>query len=146
MSAYLFTYGTLQPGCAAAEIRPVVKQLTVVGAGYVGGRLYDLGDYPGAVLDGASNERVFGTVFELPDDPSVLRALDEYEGFDAGTPDQSLFLRVLCPATLETGAIVEAWAYVYPRTPEPARLVPGGTIEGSRRVRIRRALIGERSG
>ena len=98
--------------------------------GYVRGRLYDLGEYPCAVLDSDCEDRVFGTLYRLPDDPSILRMLDAFEGFDEGAPDQSEFVRVLCVVTLKSGTVSgtirDAWVYVCPRTPKPERLVPGG--------------------
>jgi len=50
MSDYLFTYGTLKHGHAPDEIASAVTKLRPVGKGFVPGVLYDLGDYPGAVL------------------------------------------------------------------------------------------------
>jgi gamma-glutamylcyclotransferase (GGCT)/AIG2-like uncharacterized protein YtfP len=129
MSAYLFTYGTLQPGLAPAEIAAVVEQLTVVGEGFVHGRLYDLGEYAGAVLDSDSGDRVFGTLYQLPDEPSILRMLDVFEGFDEQVPDQSDYLRARCEVTLRSGTVVDAWVYVCPCTPAPERLVPGGVFK-----------------
>jgi gamma-glutamylcyclotransferase (GGCT)/AIG2-like uncharacterized protein YtfP len=131
MSAYLFAYGTLLPGHAPVGIAVVVDRLTVVGDGFVQGRLYDLGDFPGAVLDGASAERVFGTVYELPNDPDILRALDAYEEFDLSMADKSQFVRMQCSVTLTSGTVLDAWIYVYPRTPAPERLVPGGVFRRS---------------
>jgi hypothetical protein len=54
MSAHLFTYGTVQPDRAPDEIAPIMAQLRRVGKGFVRGLLYDLGNYPGAILDASS--------------------------------------------------------------------------------------------
>jgi len=113
MSAYLFVYGTLLPAHAPADIAPVVSMLRPIGEGSVNGVLYDLGEYPGAVLDPSSSFQITGTVFQLPDDPSVLRALDAYEEFDPDTPGASLFLRVLQPVALTKGGTLQCWIYVY---------------------------------
>jgi gamma-glutamylcyclotransferase (GGCT)/AIG2-like uncharacterized protein YtfP len=67
MSEFLFAYGTLQPGYAPAEIAPAVEKLLPVGEAFVHGVLYDLGGHPGAVLNSSSQERIFGTVYELPE-------------------------------------------------------------------------------
>ena len=50
MKDYLFAYGTLAEEHAPQEIAGTVTQLRYVGQGFVFGRLYDLGEYPGAVL------------------------------------------------------------------------------------------------
>lgn len=58
MPDYLFAYGTLLPGAAPAEISGAAARLKAVGEGQVRGLLYDLGHFPGAVLDAAGNEFV----------------------------------------------------------------------------------------
>jgi hypothetical protein len=55
MSDYLFVYGTLQPGVAPREIADAVEELKVIGNATVRGVLYDLGEFPGAVLNPESN-------------------------------------------------------------------------------------------
>jgi len=126
MAGYLFTYGTLHPGRAPAEIAPAVAKLQPVAEGFVRGLLYDLGDYPGAILDPSSPQQISGTVFQLPDAPDILRQLDEYEGFIPDAPDQSLFLRVQCSVSLATGGALPCWIYVYNGQPEIARILPSG--------------------
>ena len=127
MSDYLFTYGTLHPGHAPEEIAPAVAKLRPVGKGFVHGVLYDLGDYPGAVLDPSSKQRISGTVFRLSEDADVLRQLDEYEGFDPGAPHKSLFIRTLHPVSLSTGRTLQCWIYVYNQKPEPAQILSSGS-------------------
>ena len=102
MSDFLFAYGTLQPGLAPAEIAPTVSKLLQVGEAFIHGLLYDLGGHPGAVLDSASQERIIGSIYQLPDDPTVLAQLDAYEEFDPAEPESSLYLRVLHPVNLAT--------------------------------------------
>jgi len=125
MRKYLFVYGTLLPGFAPAAVEPLVRRLRLVGRGSVQGSLYDLGNYPGAVLDKAA-ARVWGQVFELPADPSVLRHLDHYEGFDPKHPDSSEFVRKKCTVSLENGRRIKCWIYGYSRPAgTAARIVDG---------------------
>jgi gamma-glutamylcyclotransferase (GGCT)/AIG2-like uncharacterized protein YtfP len=126
MSDHLFTYGTLHPGRAPQEIVAAVKQLRPVGEGFVHGVLYDLGDYPGAVPDPSSQQKIAGTVFRLPEDLDILRQLDRYEGFNPDAPDTSLFLRTQCSVELGLGRTLQCWIYVYNGTPEPARILASG--------------------
>lgn len=153
MPDYLFAYGTLQPGAAPAEIAGAAAQLKAIGAGCVRGRLYDLGHFPGAVLDGAGNEQgkidqcgdqkqgsdqdqggdqnnarhvIYGTVFELPRDPEILAALDTYEEFDPENAAASQFVRTSCIVSLALGAAMECWIYVYNRGVKNAPVVEGG--------------------
>lgn len=112
MSIFLFTYGSLQPGQAPPEIAPVVAGLEIAAAGYVLGTLHGLGAYPGAVLDETSRNRIPGTIYRLPDDPEVLRQLDEYEEYFPDAPHASQFLREQHPVHWEDGRVVDCWVYV----------------------------------
>ena len=112
MSAFLFTYGSLQPGKAPPEIATVVAGLEIAGHGYVLGTLRGLGPYPGAVLDEASRDRIPGTIYRLPADPEVLRRLDEYEEYFPDSPERSAFLRELHSVRWDDGRVVECWVYV----------------------------------
>jgi gamma-glutamylcyclotransferase (GGCT)/AIG2-like uncharacterized protein YtfP len=118
MSEFLFAYGTLRPGLAPLSMAALVEQMVPIGAGSVCGRLYDLGEFPGAVLDAESGRRIYGTIFRLPNEADFLKALDDYEGFEPDCPEASLFSRVLCQANLAAGAAVSCWIYVYRRQVE----------------------------
>jgi gamma-glutamylcyclotransferase (GGCT)/AIG2-like uncharacterized protein YtfP len=126
MAEYLFTYGTLQPGHAPAMIASAAARLLPFGEGRVQGTLYDFGRYPGAVLDADSGRTIFGTIYELPDDPSVLSQLDDYEDCYADAPALSQYLRVLHPVALAKGETLHCWIYVYNRDVRSARVVESG--------------------
>jgi gamma-glutamylcyclotransferase (GGCT)/AIG2-like uncharacterized protein YtfP len=126
MSEFLFAYGTLQPGYAPAEIASAVEKLLPIGEAFVHGVLYDLGGHPGAVLDSSSQERIIGTVYQLPENPKVLAEFDAYEEFFPAEPESSPYLRVLCPVSLATGGSLQCWVYVYNRDPCSAPVIPGG--------------------
>jgi gamma-glutamylcyclotransferase (GGCT)/AIG2-like uncharacterized protein YtfP len=76
MSRHLvFVYGSLRRGNAGAmSVR--FPDATYVAEGRVRGSLYDLGEYPGLVLDGAAPV-VTGEVYEVDDD--TLDRLDKFE-------------------------------------------------------------------
>ncbi|MCI0487721.1 MAG: gamma-glutamylcyclotransferase [Blastocatellia bacterium] len=138
MTDYLFLYGTLLPGNAPDEIADTVRRLSPITQAFVRGRLYDLGEYPGAILDPSADTSIAGEVFELPDDQETLASLDSYEGFDPDEPRGSLFARVKSPVTLYGGGELQCWIYVYNRDPEDASLVADGNyakwrgVEGDR--------------
>ncbi len=134
MTKYLFSYGTLLPDQAPAKIAPVVRRMRRVGRGKVRGWLYDLGDYPGAVLN-KTGSVIFGQVFELPDKPDILGKLDQYEGFDPDDPDRSLFLRKRSLVSLDGGKKRWCWIYVYNRPPAGASTLRGGDFSKIRTLR-----------
>jgi gamma-glutamylcyclotransferase (GGCT)/AIG2-like uncharacterized protein YtfP len=116
---HLFAYGTLRPGLAPEEIAPIVAQLSALGEGFMFGKLYDLGNYPGAVIDPASAWIIYGTVYALPQDaPDVLRALDAYEGDE--------FVRIAQLVTLTEGRVLDCWVYDYKGQPGEDRFIKSG--------------------
>jgi gamma-glutamylcyclotransferase (GGCT)/AIG2-like uncharacterized protein YtfP len=126
MTQHLFVYGTLSPRHAPPEIAATVRRLRPVGQATVRGRLYDLGKYPGAVLNEKSRSLIRGEVFELPEDQSTLTSLDNYEGFEPGKRNSSLFLRRAYPVTMDDGKRVRCWVYVYNGTMKDALPVRNG--------------------
>jgi gamma-glutamylcyclotransferase (GGCT)/AIG2-like uncharacterized protein YtfP len=115
MSEYLFAYGTLQPGFAPESMAALVARLTPVGEGFVRGVLYDLGEFPGAVLEAGAAGRIYGTVLRLPEGRDVLPELDAYEGFELACPKASLFTRSTCSVQMTAGGILDCWIYGYNR-------------------------------
>jgi gamma-glutamylcyclotransferase (GGCT)/AIG2-like uncharacterized protein YtfP len=126
LSQHLFIYGTLLPGEAPEEIASIVKRLRRLGSARVRGRLYDFGEFPGAVLDPSSRTMVYGELVALPSDEGLLEALDRYEEFDSSDPKRSLFIRKKAKIWMANGSSREGWIYVYNRHPGRAKLVRGG--------------------
>lgn len=109
----LFVYGTLRPEAAPPEIAEAARKLEFVSAATVAGRLLQLSEYPGLILDDAADApRVPGTIFAVPDG-RTLAAFDEYEGFRVSNPETSLFQRTHATATLPDGSLRPCWVYVY---------------------------------
>lgn len=143
-SKYLFAYGTLQPEHARDEVAHLVQSLEIVGKGTVRGTLYDMGEYPGAVLDPASSRCIHGTVFALPDQGGLLHSLDSYEEYDPGAPATSQFIRRLCPVQLTDGEeagieeagiegtrdrVLVCWVYEYNRPVNGAPVTENGSYK-----------------
>jgi gamma-glutamylcyclotransferase (GGCT)/AIG2-like uncharacterized protein YtfP len=126
MSQYLFVYGTLQPRHAPAKMARLAAKLRPVGKGFIRGVLYDLGEYPGAVPDLNAKRRIAGTVMELPQDKSVLRELDAFEGFDPEAPERSEFVRQQHTVELSAGEMLECWIYRYNGKPDATCIIASG--------------------
>jgi gamma-glutamylcyclotransferase (GGCT)/AIG2-like uncharacterized protein YtfP len=131
MTEYLFLYGTLMPNEADDEVAHIVKRLRRIGAAYVRGRLYNFGEYPGAVIDHSATTSVHGEVVELPD-KGILHVLDKYEEFDPLRPQKSLFVRKKTKIKLANGRHIEGWMYVYNRNPGNAPIIRGGNYSRSK--------------
>ncbi len=113
MHTYLFIYGTLHPDRAPREIAAATRRLVSIGPATIHARLYNIGDYPGAILD-ATAPPIPGELFAVPD-AATLAALDAYEDFCPADPANSLYLRVEITATLPDGSPHPCQVYVYNR-------------------------------
>lgn len=108
-----FFYGSLRtPRLAPPSIARWLQGARLVGRGRVRGRLHDLGPYPAATLDAAATSWIIGDVHELPDDPAITQALDDYEGFVPARPEGSLYRRVQATVALDDGRGLTCWMYV----------------------------------
>jgi gamma-glutamylcyclotransferase (GGCT)/AIG2-like uncharacterized protein YtfP len=72
---FVFVYGTLRRG-GPGEMSSRFPAAKFIAAAQVAGSLYDLGAYPGLVLN-ESNSSVLGEVYEVDD--KTLNRLDEFE-------------------------------------------------------------------
>jgi gamma-glutamylcyclotransferase (GGCT)/AIG2-like uncharacterized protein YtfP len=116
---HLFIYGTLHPDRAPSEIAAAARRLIFIGPATIHARLYNLGAYPGAVLDSTAPP-LPGELFAVPD-AETLAALDAYEDFRPADPASSLFLRVETTATLPNGSRHPCQIYVYNREAPDSR-------------------------
>ena len=125
MPVTLFVYGTLKRTPPGKRHR-LLKDARFVNVASMSGSLYDLGRYPGVVRDPKDRGRVFGEVYEIPDEEAhrALQALDKYEG--------SEFVRRRAYVTLRDGKRRSAWAYVLRKRPRSARTVDSGRYARSR--------------
>jgi gamma-glutamylcyclotransferase (GGCT)/AIG2-like uncharacterized protein YtfP len=128
----LFVYGTLLRGF------PLHKYLRKGGVRYLGkakihGRLYDLGQFPGALPSESPAEEIEGELYELSDPTEQLKELDEVEEFYPNRLRKSLFVRELAHVRLPTGQSVRAWVYFLSRKPPNARFIESGDYAEARR-------------
>ena len=111
MTDWVFFYGTLMSGFKRQGRTRVDLALEPIGHGWIQAVLFDLGIYPAAIP--ATEGRVRGEANRMLDPDSVLRALDEIEGYRPGEPDASLYVRREAPITLDDGRVADGWVYFY---------------------------------
>ena len=58
MPTLLFIYGTLHPDRTPREIATAARRLIPVGPATIRGRLYNLGEYPGVILNPTDRKSV----------------------------------------------------------------------------------------
>ncbi len=111
----IFVYGTLMDGLLQQVLPDVNSHIKSKRKGKIIGRLFDIGDYPGAKPTTIKTKLIEGQVYEL--DPGsvniVLDRMDEYEEYDPLNKDRSLYIRKITPVITNNGRISRAWVYWY---------------------------------
>jgi gamma-glutamylcyclotransferase (GGCT)/AIG2-like uncharacterized protein YtfP len=126
----LFAYGTLKDPQQLVAVVGFPVRCAVVGAGTVGGILYDVGEYPALRPSESHADLVPGVLLDVDD--AALARLDAYEGVPEG-----LYLRQRGAVRLDDGRRVEAWVYVYNRATDGLRRIaawPPGSIDCAERL------------
>jgi gamma-glutamylcyclotransferase (GGCT)/AIG2-like uncharacterized protein YtfP len=111
VSDKVFFYGTLMAGFDRRRRAGIDTRMHFLGRGWVAGALFDLGLFPAAIP--APDGRIWGELYQVDKDPSVMQKLDEIEGFRPSEPDASLYIRLEVGVTLDSGAADSAWVYFY---------------------------------
>jgi len=108
---YLFVYGTLLD-----ESNPYAVFLKensrFFQKGRFKGELYNIGNYPGAIVNQMAGTFVYGSIFLLNDPNSVLNELDDYEGFGDDFVQPNEFVRKLIEVETED-AMLSCWVYLF---------------------------------
>ena len=108
---YLFVYGTLLN--ADNEFAIYLKNnCSFYATSKFKGRLYDVGEYPGAIADDQYTGYVYGSIFIMKDAASALKHLDYYEGFGPEQEQPNLFVRETIKVEIENG-LISCWCYLY---------------------------------
>ena len=120
-SNYLFAYGSLQRDFDNEMSRLVERSFSFTDKGYIEGSLYDVGEFPAAIMAGRPGSKVHGELFRIPPcEASLVELLDEYEGCP------QLYERVLAEVTTNSGKTVNAMVYVYKRTTQDLNHIESG--------------------
>lgn len=135
-SAPIFVYGTLMSTAEGTLGRSqrarLAREGRVLGAATMGGRIYDLGRYPGLVPSEAPEDLVHGEVVLLTQADKSLKWLDAYEQIVPGEHEHNQYARVKRPARLADGSEVEAWVYLYRHALTGKRLISDGRWRATR--------------
>lgn len=110
MFDYLFVYGTLRKQVGHPMHRVLIRHATLVDEGVFQGQLYDLGNFPGAVLSDRLEDQVHGEIYRLRRKDQVFGILDRYEGCMGTAP---WFRREQSEIRLSGGKVIRAWLYLY---------------------------------
>jgi gamma-glutamylcyclotransferase (GGCT)/AIG2-like uncharacterized protein YtfP len=114
----LFVYGTLLKILNRPMHQVLASHANFVGPAGFQGKLYDLGNYPGAVPSKKASDKIRGEVYRMQNPEGIFRLLDEYEGKE--------FRRERVLISLENGKKVFSWIYLYKRPTNGLKVMPSG--------------------
>jgi gamma-glutamylcyclotransferase (GGCT)/AIG2-like uncharacterized protein YtfP len=110
---YLFVYGTLRRDIKNQMGQVLSQYAEYCGEGFFQGRLYDIGEYPGAIPSSRSTDMIRGEVYLLRDVAKVFKILDEYEGCGPNASSPTEFRRETVMVSMEGGSNISSWVYLY---------------------------------
>ena len=128
ISSYLFVYGTLlaEKNEFAAHVQ---KNCNFYQHAKFSGRLYDIGEYPGAIFDTEDNGFVYGSIYVMNTPVQTLKILDDYEGFGEDQLQPNEFIRKLL-AVKTKDEPVNCWVYLYNLPVDSYRQIISGDYWG----------------
>jgi len=121
---YLFVYGTLRRAFNHPMHQLLRSHADFIGIGSFQGKLYDLGNFPGAVASKKPSDKVKGEIYALRDAERIFRALDEYEG--------AAFHREKVAVRNQEGKKIRSWIYLYNRPVTQQRIIVSGDFVNHR--------------
>lgn len=124
-AVHLFVYGTLRPEFTNLYARFLRQHSEYVGEGTLPGRLFDLGQYPGAVYEPDSLTMVHGTVYDIGKNGAILHRLDTYEGVSHPPTVTDEYVRTIVPVRCN-GGIIACWTYLYNWSVDGKRVIASG--------------------
>lgn len=111
INQYLFVYGTLlMSGNEFADY--LQAHCKLIGQGKFKGRLYNAGEYPGAIADASTDQYVYGRIYLIDNPQKVLDVIDRYEGIGANEPHPHEYTRELIKV-IKDDEVITCWAYLY---------------------------------
>lgn len=124
----LFLYGSLLQQTGNQQVDRIMSRFSrPLYRGYILGRLYDLGQYPGVIESAQENDRVFGQLVELSRAGFILPQLDKFEDYrpkDAGL-GQYIRKRIKVYAQGKKTTSM-AWCYIYNQPVNEDKWIRGG--------------------
>lgn len=112
-SLYLFVYGSLRKGFHHPAFQYISDNFTFVGYDKIKGKLYNVGDFPGAIPTD-EDSYIVGELYQANSITKfqwVIGQLDDYEGLTVEQGETALYQRQLEP--LVENSSIQAWVYWY---------------------------------
>ena len=121
----LFVYGSLMGGIQSPIATYLKSKSTFLGEGFVYGKLYDIGKYPGLVYNNLLENKVIGHIFQLSNPMEMLPNLDYYECVGEQFEQPNQYRREPINVHLN-GTTKLCWGYVYNLTTKNLKQIESG--------------------
>lgn len=123
--SYLFVYGTLLD--ANNVYGDFLKRNSeYITEGSFHGKLYHIGEYPGAHYIPEEKGKVYGSIVAMTDENKVLRVLDDYEGFGFSGTVPNEFTREFMNIDTANGDKLDCWVYLFNLPVTNFKFIPSG--------------------
>lgn len=123
-SHYLFVYGTLRKECETNAHKEYLGSADFVSPARIRGQLFMVDYYPGLVLSETEHWAI-GEIYLLENE-SQLHELDVYEGCAKKSPQPHEYERRMTEVILNSGEILQAWAYIYQQDISDLNMITSG--------------------
>jgi gamma-glutamylcyclotransferase (GGCT)/AIG2-like uncharacterized protein YtfP len=112
---YLFFYGSLRKAFNHETFNKIEKKINFVGKGFVKGKIFDIGEYPGFIETSDNSSLIKGEIYSFySDDINILKFLDNYEGYYENNIQESEYIRKKKNIRMNNdNKMIRAWIYVY---------------------------------
>ncbi len=127
---FIFVYGSLKRNIANPMGAMMRAHANYMAEAIIAGRIYDLGPYPGLVLEDCGTA-VYGELYEIVRPNALLSLLDAYEGCSEEDQQPHEFSRVLATVRDNEGQDYRAWVYVYQGAVDPQWVLTSGYYQPS---------------
>lgn len=101
------------------------QQTQVLGPGWASGKLYDLGNFPGIVIDEAASTLVKGEILQIHHPHWFLPILDEYEMIGPAPKASDYYRRILTKVHFKD-QLLECWVYHFQQDVSSYTLIAAG--------------------
>ncbi len=125
---YLFVYGTLMQHHQHPMHQRLLTGSEFVCYGWITAQLYQIKNYPGAVLSDNETDKVYGELYRLTN-ASLLAQLDDYEECSAAFPEPHEYQRQQVDVFIDKAKPVKAWAYIYKHAVDPGKQIKTGRFK-----------------
>ena len=110
---FIFVYGTLRKEFSSSMSSILQRCCNYLSPGQMQGKMYEVGEYPGAVESDNPEDIVHGDIYSIIDPEIVLPVLDEYEECSEKFSRPHEYVRKMKMISTPGGESISAWVYIY---------------------------------